>query len=144
MHSYTCPLCGTEYFDGVSDCDAADCPGNDPTWQNHLPPDPENMNDHHAQRAAVILRQIHGSDYEAALADLLCDLMHWCDRNGLNFDDELCRARIHYDAETTPERDRCVQCGLPTITDDAGLCNHCHDSCTLPAGPSSLSGSSGQ
>ena len=47
------------------------------------------------------LRLIHASDYEAALTDLLCDLMHWCDRNDLDFDDQLSRARRYYDEETT-------------------------------------------
>jgi hypothetical protein len=39
MLSYTCPHCGTDYFDGASDCTAEDCPGNDPTRQKELPPD---------------------------------------------------------------------------------------------------------
>jgi hypothetical protein len=102
MPSITCPHCGTEYFDGVAGSAAADCPGDTTTRQQDLPPDPENMNDHHAHRAAAALRLIHPSDGEAALCDLLCDLMHWCDRNDLDFDDQLSRARRHYDAETAP------------------------------------------
>ena len=66
MPSITCPYCGTEYFDGVAGSAAADYPGNTTTRQKHLPPDPENMNDHHARRAAAALRLIHASDYEAA------------------------------------------------------------------------------
>ena len=91
--------------DAIATAVPADCPGNDTARQKDLPPDPENMNDHHAQRAATALRLIHASDYEAALCDLLCDLMHWCDRNEFDFDDELSRARRHYDAETTTGRD---------------------------------------
>jgi hypothetical protein len=34
---------------------------------------------------------------------LLCDLMHFCDREGFTFDKELDRARMHYEAETSPE-----------------------------------------
>jgi hypothetical protein len=41
-----------------------------------------------------------GTDQEAALGDLLADLMHWTDRNGQDFDAALDRARGHYEAET--------------------------------------------
>ncbi len=71
-----------------------------------LPADPENMNDHRAAWAAAALhefRRITGTDDEAALGDLLCDLMHWSDRNDCDFDAALSRARMHYEAETTPE-----------------------------------------
>lgn len=34
------------------------------------------------------------------LQDLLSDLMHFCDTQGLSFDDILRRARSHYAAET--------------------------------------------
>jgi hypothetical protein len=68
-----------------------------------LPPDPENMNGDRAEWAAAALRHFQcctGTDYDTALVDLLGDLMHWCDRNGVDFEDELSRARRHYDAET--------------------------------------------
>jgi hypothetical protein len=126
MHSFTCPYCGTDYFDLVSVCDAADCPGYDPTRQKNLPPDPENMNDDRAAWAGAALREFQrqtGTDDENAVNDLLGDLMHWCDRKGVDFDDELTHARWHYDAETTPEVDRCVLCGLRT--DPRGVCPHC-------------------
>jgi len=51
---------------------------------NTLPPHPENMNDHRVKWAAAALRCFQretGTDNEDALTDLLCDLMHWCDRN---------------------------------------------------------------
>jgi hypothetical protein len=38
-------------------------------------------------------------DCEDSLADLLCDLMHWADNCGLCFEEELYRARYHYNAE---------------------------------------------
>jgi hypothetical protein len=73
-----------------------------------LPPDPEEMNDARASRAAVALcrfQQETGSDDDTALVDLLCDLMHWCDRGGADFDGALQDARMHYEAETSPEPD---------------------------------------
>jgi hypothetical protein len=71
-----------------------------------LPPDPEKMNDDRAEWAATALRHFQcctGADYEDTLTDLLGDLMHWADRNGVDFNDELARARTHYDAEIAPE-----------------------------------------
>jgi hypothetical protein len=38
-------------------------------------------------------------DCEDCLADLLCDLMHWSDKCGLCFDEQLYRARYHYNVE---------------------------------------------
>ena len=70
-----------------------------------LPPDPEEMNDNRAAWAATAIlsfQQETGTDDENALTDLLCDLMHWADRNGEDFENELCRARMHYEAETAP------------------------------------------
>jgi hypothetical protein len=64
------------------------------------------MNDNRAEWAAEALRQfqsITGTDDEDALGDLLCDLMHWSDRNNYDFDAALSRARMHYEAETTPD-----------------------------------------
>ena len=71
-----------------------------------LPADPENMNNDRAAWAAAALREfqrVTGTDDEDALGDLLCDLMHWCDRNGYDFDAAFSRARMHHEAETTPE-----------------------------------------
>jgi hypothetical protein len=71
-----------------------------------LPPDPEAMNNERAEWAAIALRQFQcatGADFDDALADLLGDLMHWADRNAITFDDELSRARMHYEAETAPD-----------------------------------------
>jgi hypothetical protein len=76
------------------------------TMPKPLPADPENMNAARAGWAAVVLRQfrrITGTEDDDALGDLLCDLMHWCDRNRCNFDAALSRAQMHYEAETTPE-----------------------------------------
>ena len=77
-----------------------------------LPPDPEKMNDRYAERAGAALQHyqsVTGADCEAALGDVLADLMHWSDRNNLDFETALFRARGHYEAETrTPPvfRDR--------------------------------------
>jgi hypothetical protein len=70
-----------------------------------LPADPENTNDDRAEWAAVALdalQRLTGTDDEDALGDLLCNLMHWCDRNECGFNAALSRARLHYEAETAP------------------------------------------
>jgi hypothetical protein len=64
------------------------------------------MNDRRAAWAAVALRAfrlVTGTDDEDALGDLLCDLMHWSDRNDYDFEAALSRARWHYEAETMPD-----------------------------------------
>jgi len=73
-----------------------------------LPPDPDGENDNRAQWAedaivAFVART--GSEKEDALADLLADLMHYCDRNDLDFEHELGRAHMFYYAETRRPED---------------------------------------
>jgi len=71
-----------------------------------LPPDPEGVNDRRAAWAAAALqtfRDATGADADDALADLIADLMHWCDRNGMDIDRQLQRGRCHYAAETAAE-----------------------------------------
>jgi hypothetical protein len=79
------------------------------THSRTLSPDPEGQNDARAQLAETAIGQFQictGSDWDDALADLLADLMHLCDRathedgTALNFAEELERARQHYEAET--------------------------------------------
>jgi hypothetical protein len=73
---------------------------------NLLPPDPEGMNDDRAEWAAAALDHFQcttGTDYESAIVDLLCDLMHWCDRNDSDIEAALSVARMHYEAETSSE-----------------------------------------
>ena len=74
------------------------------TWKaRQLPPDPEGMNNRRAARAAQALAAFMattGTDREDAVADLLADLIHWCDRNGKEFGHEMARAKAHYEAET--------------------------------------------
>ncbi len=71
-----------------------------------IPPDPEMMNDNRAAwawRAIEAFMDATGTDPQDALADLLCDLMHVCDRFkdevGL-FEEQLDRARGCYREET--------------------------------------------
>jgi hypothetical protein len=69
-----------------------------------LPTDPDELNADRARWAAAALAEFRrqtGADLEDAVSDLLADLMHWCDRHGQTFGDELRRARGHYEAETT-------------------------------------------
>jgi hypothetical protein len=71
-----------------------------------LPPDPEGMNAkraHHAWVAVVAFQNETGTDDEDCLCDLLCDLRHWADRNGYDWENQMRRAANHYTEETTPE-----------------------------------------
>jgi hypothetical protein len=63
------------------------------------PPDPEGMNDRRAYWAGEALktfRHITGTDHECCVADLICDLQHWCDRNDVDFNNEVRLAASHY------------------------------------------------
>jgi len=92
-----------------------------------LPPDPENQNDERAEWAASALRDFQRNtrtDDEDALSDLLCDLMHWSDRNNCDFGAELSRARLHYEAETAAPVENdfdmlCPRCGASDQIDVA-------------------------
>lgn len=71
----------------------------------NLPHDPDNQNGNRAAWAEAAIAAFvvaTGTDPEDALADLLGDLIHWCDRNGLDFDHELHRGRGYYADETAP------------------------------------------
>ena len=55
-----------------------------------------------AEWAAAALRHfqcITGTEYDDALTDLICDLMHWSDREDIDFQSALDTARMHYEAE---------------------------------------------
>lgn len=68
-----------------------------------LPPDPDGKNNDRALWASYAIdrfRNATGADECDAVCDLLANLMHWCDRNGQKFEDELLRGRCHYEAET--------------------------------------------
>lgn len=73
-----------------------------------LPPDPEGQNDNRAQWAHVAVDAFieeTGTDFGDALSDLLCDLMHLCDRKSVfgKFEAQLDRARFNYEEETLGE-----------------------------------------
>ncbi len=42
---------------------------------------------------------ITGTEYDDPLTDLLCDLMHWSDREDIDFHNALDTARLHYETE---------------------------------------------
>jgi hypothetical protein len=82
------------------------------------------MNDRRAAWASAVLQQFRrltGTDREDALGDLLCDLMHWSDRNNFDFELALDRARGHYRAETDGAADlvTAAQAALDYLTDHA-------------------------
>ena len=69
-----------------------------------LPPDPEELNNARAAWGAEALlhfTEVCKTDMEDALCDLLCDLRHWADRNGTDWQAELDRAMMHYNSEIT-------------------------------------------
>lgn len=71
--------------------------------KKHPPLDPESMNRDRAEWAASCIRHFQcqtGADWDDAVCDLLCDLTHFCDREGFDFYEELVRAQRHYAAET--------------------------------------------
>lgn len=68
-----------------------------------IPADPEGRNDERASWAGVAIaafRDLTNCDQEDAVSDLMANIMHFCDRNGMSFSAELQRARMHYEAET--------------------------------------------
>jgi hypothetical protein len=68
-----------------------------------LPTDPEGDNDRRARDAGTALEgfgEVTSTDDQDAVADLVTNVMHWCDRNGVAFCSELKRAWRSYDEET--------------------------------------------
>ena len=64
--------------------------------------DGAHMNQERSEWAEVAILAFMGEtsvDREDALCDLLADLAHWSDRNGMDFAYELRRAKNHYEAE---------------------------------------------
>ena len=53
-----------------------------------------------AEYAVEAFQEETRADDEDAVADLLCDLMHYCDATKQYFNEELTRALSHYAAET--------------------------------------------
>ena len=49
-----------------------------------------------AEKALLTFCCQTGTDYEDALGDLLCDLMHWADENEIDFNSALDGAREHH------------------------------------------------
>ena len=68
-----------------------------------LPSDPESRNDARSARAGKALAAFLSSDRiesDDAVQDLLCDLAHYCDRNGTRLATALRSAKTNYEAET--------------------------------------------
>lgn len=60
-----------------------------------------------ASRATSRIEQIvpHFDERETTVRDCLADLMHWCDAEGMDFENELRIARDNYDTETAELED---------------------------------------
>lgn len=136
----TVTIKGREYFkdDRLREYRAVEDPHERVTFDEHearaLPPDPDGMNEERAEWADAAVSAFQAEtrvDLEDALCDLLADLMHWSDRNGFDFDNELRRARDHYDEETTPDPENgpvvryCDDCGKDRVLGPTGLCHEC-------------------
>ena len=70
---------------------------------SNLPPDPDGQNGDRsdwADAAIQAFRAMCGTDPEDAVADLLVDMRHYCDRHGYNWIAEYDRSQMHYEAET--------------------------------------------
>ncbi len=57
-------------------------------------------NDQRAERAAAALDTVYSQDREG-VTDLLADLMHYADRERIDFEQALKTARHHHQTETT-------------------------------------------
>jgi hypothetical protein len=74
----------------------------------NLPPDPEGQNDDRAASADVAIKAFArdtrmdtaNEEGRTIVADLLADVMHWCDRNDVAFADVLETGYQHYAEET--------------------------------------------
>jgi hypothetical protein len=104
-----------------------------------LPPDPENMNDNRkefAEQAIQAFIAATRSDREDALCDLLCDLMHWADREPeTDFDHQLDRARNHYAEETMGSDDTEEDPGNEDADEEcSGGCGRPAEECASDAG----------
>ena len=65
--------------------------------------DPDGINKDRAAwagKALATFQHTTRTDDGDVLKDLLCDLMHWADQNGQEFDVALDAAQYHYRAET--------------------------------------------
>jgi hypothetical protein len=90
------------------------------TSKEQLPPDPEDMNDDRSEWASAAVEAFISAtrtDNPDAVSDLLCDLMHFCDRNAgpgdeefEGFEEALDRARQNYEEETMEDVFGCT-CG---------------------------------
>jgi hypothetical protein len=79
------------------------------TITTDLPPDPDARNGDRAEWARQTLehfQELTRTDLEDALADLLCDLAHFCDREGVSSQHEFRRAIGMYEHETEAEGDQ--------------------------------------
>lgn len=74
-----------------------------------VPPDPEGKNEDRAEWAQDALEAFAaathmdtaGEDDQTIMTDLLCNLRHYADRNGIDFRQCLRIANVHYQEETT-------------------------------------------
>jgi hypothetical protein len=109
---FKCSGCGRPELE----CSAAPCKGVKADREEGLPPDPEGTNDKSAEQAQDTLYHFEEKHGEAPyggisaeqltdlhrqnIVDLLANLGHYCDRNGLDMQEIIASAVRHYDAET--------------------------------------------
>lgn len=59
--------------------------------------------EHYANKAYT--RGMDAEEPDTILTDLLCDLRHWCARNGADFDGAVENSQGHFDEEQADETD---------------------------------------
>jgi hypothetical protein len=59
-----------------------------------------------------------GTDDDTALPDILCDLQHWANREGVSFENALDTARMHHQAECAEQEANDQQAMLPQAVQD--------------------------
>jgi hypothetical protein len=78
--------------------------------------EPRELNEARAARAVKAFRTFQRdpeTDDQNALRDLLCGLMHWCDRNGCSLDKAFWSARRRHHRQTLPEISVSVTVSVP-------------------------------
>ncbi|WP_226584351.1 hypothetical protein [Acuticoccus sediminis] len=73
-----------------------------------------------AEVAIRAFREQTGTDFEDALGDLLCDLMHWADARQFDFALALALAEFHYGAEIAEEAEPFTERAVAPCVERAG------------------------
>lgn len=76
---------------------------------NKLPPNADGLNEVRADRADLAIQTFlieSSAEWDGSVRDLLCAMMHWCDKYGEDFEEALDCARVDYRDQTDPVGER--------------------------------------